>query len=112
MTRKILPVAVAIITLGIGAGAFAADAPGFVDVEMKGGNFSPANIEIPANQKIVLKVKNSESSLVEFESYSLNREVKIKPGETTDIYVGPLKPGNYDVFDDNNPDAKGTVVAK
>lgn len=85
---------------------------GSYTIEMKDGAFKPSNLEVPANQKIHLVVKNSGTSQAEFESYPLNQEQKIESGESTDIYVGPLDPGEYPIFDDNNPDAKGNIVAK
>ncbi|MCB1680609.1 MAG: cupredoxin domain-containing protein [Alphaproteobacteria bacterium] len=81
-------------------------------IEMKEGSFSPPVLEVPAHEKIHLVVKNSETVQTEFESYRLNREVKIKSGESTDVYIGPLEPGEYPIFDDNNPDAKGSIVAQ
>jgi Cupredoxin-like domain len=78
--------------MAIGATAHAADA---VTIEMKGGQFNPSTITIP-----------------EFESYELNREEKIKPGDTISVFVGPLDAGSYPLFDDYNPDAKGTLIAK
>lgn len=107
--KKILTGAAIAATLLASAGAYAASG---IPIEMKDGRFNPATIEIPANQKVTLTIKNSEKSEVEFESYELNREEKIKPGASTTVYVGPLEPGSYPVFDDNNPDAKGVVVVK
>ncbi len=82
-------------------------------IEIKnGGGFSPATLEVPKDQKVKLIVKNNDKVEAEFESYTLKREEKIKPGEQTEIYIGPLDAGQYPFFDDNNPDAKGTVIAK
>lgn len=81
-------------------------------IEMKDGSFVPSMLEVPANRKIHLTVKNSEQVQTEFESYPLNQEQKIESGESADMYIGPLEPGEYPIFDDNNPDAKGSVVAK
>ncbi len=97
-----------LLTLNAGA-AFAANP---IKVEMKNGQFNPATISIPANQKVELSVKNSETAEVEFESYQLNREVKIPAGDTASIFIGPLDAGTYPIFDDNNPNAKGAVVVK
>lgn len=83
-----------------------------VAVSVKDGHFIPADINVPAGEKIRLNVQNNDQDTVEFESYSMDREVKIKPGTTAEIYVGPLKPGSYDIFDDKNPDNKGQVIAK
>lgn len=77
-----------------------------------GGGFSPTTLTIPKDQKVKLVVKNNDKVEAEFESYQPKREEKIKPGEKTEIYVGPLEAGQYPFFDDNNPDAKGMLVAK
>ena len=96
--------------------ALALTAPAFADntyqIAAEKGSFSPVTIEVPANQKITLNVKNNDTEQVEFESYPLNIEQKINAGDSQQFFVGPLKPGSYAYFDDNNPDAKGTVVAR
>jgi heme/copper-type cytochrome/quinol oxidase subunit 2 len=91
--------------------ASAADAP-VVHISVKGGNFVPNKVDVPADQKIKLLVKNEDTVQAEFESYPLGREQKIAAGEETEIFVGPLTAGEYPFFDDNNPDAKGVLVAK
>lgn len=91
-----------------GAHATAAD----YTLEIRNGAFSPATLEVPANEKVHLTVRNNETVEAEFESYPLDREEKIDPGEQTELYVGPLEAGAYEFFDDNNPDAKGILIAK
>lgn len=81
-------------------------------IEMKNGTFEPQALEVPAGQKIHLIVKNGEKVQTEFESYKLDQEQKIESGQSIDAYVGPLEAGEYPVFDDNNPDATGKLVAK
>lgn len=82
-------------------------------IEVKsGGGFAPTTIEVPKDQKVKLVVKNSDKVEAEFESYPLKREEKIAPGDQTEIFVGPLEAGQYPFFDDNNPDATGTLIAK
>jgi len=88
-----------------------ADEPVF-HISVKGGNFVPNKIEVPANQKVKLLVKNEDTVQAEFESYPLDREQKINAGDETEIFVGPLNAGEYPFFDDNNPDAKGVLTAK
>jgi hypothetical protein len=100
---------IAITTLLSSSSVFASDT---ISIEMKDGKFNPSVISVPVHQKVELFVKNAERAEVEFESYELDREVKIPSGETARIFVGPLEAGMYPVFDDNNPDAKGSVVAK
>lgn len=90
--------------------SYAAD--GIINVTAQNGAYAPAKIEAPAGQKVTLHVKNADSAVVEFESYPLNREVKIQPGEEKDIIIDAQKPGSYEFFDDNNPDAKGILVVK
>lgn len=81
-------------------------------MEVKGTGFEPQKLEVPAGQKIHLTVKNTGKDEAEFESYPLNQEHKIESGESADMYIGPLEPGEYEVFDDNNPDNKGSLIAK
>lgn len=81
-------------------------------MEMTSGGFSPQVLEVPAGEKIHLTVKNSGKSETEFESYPLDQEHEIKSGEAADMYIGPLDPGEYPVFDDNNPNIKGRILAK
>jgi len=81
-------------------------------IQVKGGLFVPSTITVPAGQKVKLVVSNTDTVQAEFESYPLEREQKIDAGASTDIFVGPLEAGQYPFFDDNNPDAKGTIIAK
>lgn len=83
-----------------------------INIVAKDGVYTPSEINVPADQKVKLHVKNEDSAMVEFESYPLNREVRIQPGEEKDIYIDAQKPGTYAFFDDNNPDAKGTLIVK
>lgn len=80
---------------------------------IKDHKFLPAGFILPANKKIKLIVDNQDESAEEFESYSLNRE-KVIPGKTqSKIFIGPLKPGNYDFFGDFHPNtAKGQITVQ
>jgi hypothetical protein len=73
----------------------------------------PAELKVPAEQKIKLVVENQDPTPEEFESYSLNRE-KIVPGKGKIIVmVGPLKPGKYEFFGEFNMDtAQGVLIAE
>ena len=80
---------------------------------IKNHQFAPAEIKVPANQRIKLNVHNQDSTPEEFESHSLNREKLIPGGAKAVIYIGPLKPGRYDFFGEFNPStAKGVVIAE
>ena len=75
--------------------------------------FSPVEIKVPANQRIKLNVHNQDNTPEEFESHSLNREKLIPAGAKAVIYIGPLKPGQYDFFGEfNQSTAKGVVIAE
>jgi hypothetical protein len=80
---------------------------------IKDHRFQPAEIEIPAGQKIALIVKNDDPTPEEFESTELRREKVVPGGQQITIYIGPLKPGRYEFFGDFNPKtARGHIIAK
>ena len=84
-----------------------------VKLVIKDHRFVPAEVKVPAGQKIKLVVDNQDATPEEFESYSLNRE-KIVPGKgKITVMVGPLKPGKYEFFGEFNMDtAQGVLVAE
>jgi hypothetical protein len=80
---------------------------------IKDHRFQPAEIEIPAGQKIALIVKNDDLTPEEFESTELRREKVVPGGQQVTVYIGPLKPGRYEFFGDFNPKtARGHIIAK
>jgi len=84
-----------------------------VTLVIKNHRFEPAEVRVAANQRIKLNVHNQDSTPEEFESHSLNREKLIAAGAKAVIYIGPLKPGNYEFFGEFNPTtAKGVVIAQ
>lgn len=84
-----------------------------VKLVIKDHRFVPAEVKVPAGQKIKLVVDNQDATPEEFESYSLNRE-KIVPGKgKITVMVGPLKPGKYEFFGEFNMDtAQGVLIAQ
>lgn len=75
--------------------------------------FMPAELAVPAGQKIRLVVENQDPTPEEFESYALNREKIVPAGATISVIVGPLKPGKYEFFGEfNEKTARGWLVAK
>lgn len=83
------------------------------EIRIKDHLFFPAELEVPAGQKVRLLVINEDETPEEFESYELNRE-KVIPGRTRAvIFIGPLKPGVYPFFGEFYPKtAQGRIVAK
>lgn len=80
---------------------------------IKNHRFEPAEIKIPANQRVRLMVHNQDTTPEEFESHKLNREKVVPSGAKVAIFVGPLKPGKYEFWGEyNEATAKGVVVAE
>jgi Cupredoxin-like domain len=99
-----------LVGLAVGAGAAHAEDPQLV---FHNHRFEPERIEVPANQKFKIQVKNTDDTADEFESVDLNRETLVPPGGTATVYLGPLDPGEYKFFGDFHQDtAQGVMVAK
>jgi len=80
---------------------------------IKNHRFEPAELKVPAGQRVKLIVHNQDSTPEEFESHSLNREKVIPGGAKASIFIGPLKPGRYTFFGEyNEKTAQGAVVAE
>jgi hypothetical protein len=80
---------------------------------IKNHQFEPAEVKVPAGQKIKLVVHNQDATPEEFESHSLNREKVIPGGQKATIFIGPLKPGKYGFFGEyNEKTAQGVVIAE
>jgi hypothetical protein len=80
---------------------------------IKDHRFEPAELKVPAGQRIKLVVHNQDAKPEEFESHALNREKVIPAGAKVTIYIGPLKPGRYPfVGEYNEATAKGVVIAE
>ena len=83
------------------------------DLSIKDHKFEPAMLEIPAGEKVKLKVKNLDTTPEEFESHDFNREKVIPGGSETSIFVGPLKAGEYKFFGEFHQDtAQGKVIVR
>ena len=96
----------------LAVGTAGADVPAF-KLTLRDHRFEPAELVVPAGQKIKLEVENQDATPEEFESYELNREKVVPAKATVVIFVGPLKPGRYPFFGDFNKDsAKGVLIAK
>jgi plastocyanin len=84
-----------------------------VQLIIRDHRFQPAEIRVPAGQKIKLLVHNQDSTPEEFESHELNREKLIAPGAKATIFIGPLAPGRYPYFGEfNEKSARGTIIAE
>ena len=91
--------------------ALAAD-PATASLTIRNRVFEPSELEVPAGQKIELHVRNADASPAEFESAELHREKVVPAGQEVVVYIGPLRAGSYEFFDDFNPRARGHIVAR
>ena len=75
--------------------------------------FEPAELRVPAGQKIKLVIDNQDATPEEFESHELNRE-KVVPGKSkSPLFIGPLKAGRYPYIGEfNQKTANGVIVAE
>ncbi|MBS0434530.1 MAG: cupredoxin domain-containing protein [Proteobacteria bacterium] len=106
-----MPLLALALLLGGAGSAGAADAE--VQLVIKNHRFEPAELKVPAGQRVKLVVHNQDGTPEEFESRSLNREKVVPAGAKAAIFIGPLKPGRYDFFGEyNEATAKGVIVAE
>jgi Cupredoxin-like domain len=103
----------AVVTFAFSTGlACAADPPGF-SLTIRDHRFTPTELEVPAGQKIELHIINADQTPAEFESAELHREKVVTGGQEIVVFIGPLRAGSYEFFDDFNPTtARGHIVAR
>lgn len=92
--------------------ALADDMPTFLLV-MKDGRLFPATLEVPANTRFRLEIRNEGPGAAEFESLELRKESVLAPGVTRKLVFAPMKAGSYPFFDEfHQATAQGKIVAK
>ncbi|MCB0346874.1 MAG: cupredoxin domain-containing protein [Bdellovibrionales bacterium] len=104
------------IGLALGVMLFAtaaqADIKEFV-ITIQDHKFAPAELEVPAKEKVKLVIENKDATPEEFESYDLNREKVVGGNSKIVVFVGPLEPGEYKFFGEFNEDsAQGKIVVR
>ena len=112
MPRRIAPILSLLLAAALVSPlAWAADKE--IAIRIKDHRFIPAEVKVPAGEKLKLVVSNEDKTAEEFESKSLKREKVIQGGATATIVVGPLKPGKYPFFGEfNEATAQGVLVAE
>jgi len=84
-----------------------------VELRFENRRFIPQTSTIPANQPFKIRIVNASKEAIEFESFKLNREKVVGPGETVIVLLPALRPGTYDFYDDFHQDVpEGTITAK
>lgn len=93
-------------------GAATARADDYV-LTIKDHRFTPAEIKVPANQRVAITVVNQDATPEEFDSSALKVEKVIAGNSKGVVRIGPLKPGRYPFIGEyNEATAKGVVVAE
>ena len=106
-------VAIAACCLSLGANSLQAAEQPEVRLVLKDHHFTPAEVTVPAGQKVRLVIENQDGTPEEFESYALNREKIVPAGGTVTVFVGPLQPGRYEFFGEfNAKTARGWLVVQ
>jgi len=82
-------------------------------ITIKDHRFSPAELKVPANKRVIITVVNDDPTAEEFESNEMKVE-KVIPGKAKGtVRVGPLKPGRYPFFGEfHEATAQGAVIAE
>ena len=107
-TLKTLSVA-AILSLSVAVWAATQE----IELIIKDHLFFPATLEIPAGQKVRVRIINQDPTPEEFESFELNREKLVVGNGQTVVFIGPLEPGEYPFFGEFYPKtAQGVVIVK
>lgn len=87
--------------------------PPVIEIEIRDHLFYPDTVQIPADTKVKLLVKNLDPTAEEFESYELNREKMIAGNTEAIIFIGPLPAGEYPFFGEFFPKtAQGKVIVE
>ena len=104
-------VAIGMIAL-LTTGSASARADDYV-LTIKDHRFTPTEIKVPANQRVMITVVNEDATAEEFDSTALKVE-KVVAGKSKGVVrIGPLQPGRYPFIGEyNEATAKGEVIAE
>ncbi|MCP5152817.1 MAG: cupredoxin domain-containing protein [Ectothiorhodospiraceae bacterium] len=82
-------------------------------ITVKNHHFVPAELTIPADQKVELTIENQDATPEEFESHDLHVEKIVAGGSSVTIRLGPLAAGTYRFVGEFHEDtAKGMLIAR
>lgn len=112
MSIKSIVLTLSLIASGFSLPAIADELPNY-SLTIKAGRFIPETLEVPANTKFRLLIKNEGPGPEEFESLELKKEKVLGEGVSSFLIFQPLKPGSYPFFGEFHPDtARGKILAK
>ena len=82
-------------------------------VVAKEGRLIPNTLNVPAGVRFKIVVRNQGHDAIEFESRQLRKEKVLAPGAESFVVIAPLKPGEYEFFDEFHPDTgRSQIVVK
>lgn len=86
-------------------------APTSVVMTLDHHKFTPAEVRIPAGEKITIQLINRDAATEEFDSHDLKVEKLVTPGGRATFSIGPLQPGAYRFMGEFHPaTAQGRVI--
>lgn len=95
------------------SGVAIADDPAPINVTLKDHRFVPSEIHVPTGKRMVLIVRNEDTTPEEFDSSALQIEKVITGGTYATIWLHPLGPGRYPFMGEFHPDtAQGVVISE
>ena len=88
-------------------------APPEVKLTIEKDTFVPAELRVKAAGRFVLVVTNRDDISHELDIPKLRLEKKVRAGQTVRLQVPALKPGRYEIADDDStPTLKGVMIAE
>ena len=95
--------------LAVATTMHAVELPTFA-IKLNSGSIEPPRLEVPANTKVKLTLRNTGRGAVEFEGRDVRVEKVLAPGAESFVVLPPMKSGTYRFFDEFHPDAKDMLV--
>jgi heme/copper-type cytochrome/quinol oxidase subunit 2 len=100
----------AALAVAVDGTAFAA---GPIPVTLKDHKFTPAQINVPADQPIVIHLTNQDAMAEEFDSTALKVEKVVAGNSEGDVHIRALSPGKYPFMGEyHSATAQGVVIAQ
>ena len=104
-----MAITAALLTLVLVEPTRAAELPTYA-ITLDGGRIEPPRVEVPANTRVKLTLRNTGRGAAEFEGRDVRIEKVLAPGAESFVVLPPLKPGTYRFFDEFHPAASDMVL--
>lgn len=79
-------------------------------VSIADGVYTPAQIEVPPQQRFKIIITNTGKGPAEFENLALRVEKVLAPNVESFVVIHPLKPGTYHFIDEFHLDMAGFKI--